>query len=404
MLLNQTSTSTETIDLGDLFPESSPDNSKSTLFSKDNDSININSEEEVEDETSVEAGKEELKKVIPATAPIVSHETLNLDDLTNTEEFEEAKAGGKKADLVEFFKSKIEAGDIIPFNDYDDKTSVEDYLKKFSKKDFDELWKSNMDQKKAELIEELPIAYKNSLPPELQYAAQYFQDGGTDMKGLFKALAQVEEVKALDPEKNAREVAKQYLTATNFGDTDEINEQLDEWDDLGTITKKAQGFKPKLDKMEEDLLKQKLANQANLKVQQQQQYQFYLDNVVNAVKDEDLHGIKIDKKIQSALYSGLTQYDFVDSRGKRCTEFEYLLDKSMWVEPDYKTIAMVQWILKDREGFVKAAGNKEVNKEVENTVRLLKTEQSKSTYNNSSEESGTKKRSLQRASTMFKRT
>ena len=402
MLLNQTSTSTETIDLGDLFPESSSETSKTNLFSKNDDTVTLDTGEEGEEEVVISDDKD--KKVEIKTSAPVSHETINLDELNNdTEEFEEAKAGGKKADLVEFFKNKIEAGELITFDDYDDKTSVEDYLKKFTKKDFDDLWKSNMEQKKADLVEELPNAFRESLPHELQYAAQYAADGGTDWKGLFKALAQVEEVKSLDPATHAREVAQQYLTATNFGDATEINEQLDEWDDLGVTEKKALGFKPKLDKMEEDLVKQKIAAQASIKIQQQQQYQFYVENVVDAVKGEDLHGIKIDKKVQSALYSGLTQYDFVDSRGKRCTEFEYLLDKNMWVEPDYKTVAMVQWLLKDREGFMKAIGTKEINKEVESTVRLLKTEQSKSTYNNTDESGSNKRRSIPRASTMFKR-
>lgn len=407
MITNQTSTSTETMDLSDLFAIPTEETPKNNLFSKNNEPVNFDSIENKEKD-SEDIKKEELeetkeaKKIVETSKPFISTEVAKLEDLSDTEEFEEAKSGGKY-DLVEFFKNKIEAGELITFDDYDDKITLDDYLKKFTVKDLDELWKSNMDFKKEELISELPQAYKDSLPTELQYAAQYAADGGTDFKGLFKALAQVEEVKSLDPEKNPREVAKQYLTATNFGDEDEINEQLDEWDDLGTITKRAQGFKPKLDKMEENLVKQKLANQANENLQREKQFEFYLDNVVDAIKDEDLHGIKIDKKIQSTLYSGLTQYDFVDSRGKRCNEFEYLLDKKMWVEPDYKTLALTQWLMKDREGFLKAVSNGDLNKEAEQTMRLLKTEQSKSTRNNASQESEPRKRTLPRPSNLFKR-
>ena len=43
-----------------------------------------------------------------------------------------------------------------------------------------------------------------SLPEELQIAARYVAEGGTDMKGLFSTLAQVEEVRDLDV-KNERD-------------------------------------------------------------------------------------------------------------------------------------------------------------------------------------------------------
>ena len=63
-----------------------------------------------------------------------------------------------------------------------------------------------------------------TLPEELQYAAQYVANGGTDLKGLFRTLAQVEEMRQLDPsdEYDQAEIARQYLYATNFGTPEEI--------------------------------------------------------------------------------------------------------------------------------------------------------------------------------------
>ena len=277
-----------------------------------------------------------------------------------------------------FFKEKIQSGELTPFEDFDEtKTTLDDYLRGFKTKDFDELWKSNQDLKEKELATVIPQQFFDSLPPELQFAAKYANDGGTDMKGLFKALAQVEEVKALDPEKDAKEVCKNYLTAKEFGTPEEIQDQIDEWEDLNVLTKKSKGFKPQLDKMEETLVQQKLIAQENLKKDQQAEADFYHNSVVEALQTEDLNGIKIDKKTQIELYKGLTENSFVDSRGKRCSEFHHLLDKIMWQEPNYKKLAKIQWILKDEEGYENALSNKAVNKNVESTVRLLKTEQSK---------------------------
>lgn len=399
----QTTVSTETIDLSELFPqEESP---KTNMFSKDDSTVELSSTEEPLETKSDGEGSEELKKepIKPTkTVEDVQDEPVVIETGDDQKEFEQAK-GGKKADLVEFFKSKIEEGELVPFSDFDEtKTNLDDYLKKFSRKEFDELWKANLDHKVNSIAEKLPEQFKDSLPKELQYAAEYAQSGGTDFKGLFKALSQVEEIKSLDPEKHPREVARQYLTATNFGDSDEINEQLDEWEDLGVITKKAEGFKPRLEKMEEQLVQQKIEQQNYIKEKQKEQFDFYVNSVVDAIKDEELHGIKIDKKTQSSLYSGLTQYDFVDSRGNKCNEFTYLLDQKMWVEPDYQTIAMVQWLLKDREGFINTVSSGKVNDEVKNIVKTLKTEQS-SIKNNSFESKGSEKKYIPRPNSLFKR-
>ena len=69
----------------------------------------------------------------------------------------------------------------------------------------------------------------DALPQELQIAAKYVADGGTDMKGLFRTLAHVEETIQLDPsnEQHQAEIARQYLTATNFGSPEEIQEEID---------------------------------------------------------------------------------------------------------------------------------------------------------------------------------
>ena len=60
-----------------------------------------------------------------------------------------------------------------------------------------------------------------SLPQELQMAAKYVHDGGSDLKGLFSALAQSEATKELstDSERGQEYITKNYLEATNFGDS-----------------------------------------------------------------------------------------------------------------------------------------------------------------------------------------
>ena len=51
------------------------------------------------------------------------------------------------------------------------------------------------------------------------------------MKGLFRTLSHVEEIIELDPENenHQAEIARQYLTATNFGSPEEIQEEIETW-------------------------------------------------------------------------------------------------------------------------------------------------------------------------------
>ena len=392
------------MDLSDLFPEAAPEKT-TTLFDSDSPVTDISSLDKgfKEEKVTPEAAPIVAVKAEPASEITISSGPLDLEDLISTEQFEQAKEG-TKSDLIDFFRTKIESGELTAFDDYDEsKTSLNDYLKGFKKKDFDELWKSNADAKTKEIADQIPQQFFDSLPAEMQYAARYIQDGGQDMKSLFKALSAVEEVKALDPVKDARALAEQYLMAKSFGTQEDITEQLDEWDDLGITEKKAAKFKPELDKMSEQILQGKIAAQSRLKEDQKMQSDFYHENVREALRTEDLSGIRLDKKTQIDLYRGLTDFTYTDSRGKRCTEFEHLLDKIMWKEPDYKLLAEAQWLLKDPAGYKKALNNIAVNASVEETVRTLKTEQARTRSVTVEASTPQKKTALPRSGNMFRR-
>lgn len=375
-----TTVTNESMDLSDLFPQQG-EQKENSLFTKESTTINIDQQDEFAEPILPAAVVTSNPVVIPPVtvkAPVVGGGTPTVEDLEN-EEFEDIKQGSKRG-LMEFFKAKITAGELTAFDDFDEtKTTLDDYLKTFKDKDFDELWKANAANKENALAESLPQQYLDSLPDQLKYAAEYIQNGGTDVQGIFRALAQVEEVKALDPVTDARKVVEQYLKAKGVGTPEEQKEQVEEWDDLGKLEAKAKSFKPHLDQMEEVIVKQKIQEQADFKQSQADQYQFYHDNVVAAIKGEDIGGIRIDKKTQTNIYNGLTQGNQVDSKGKRCTEFEYMLDEIMWGKPDYTKLAKVFMLLKDESDFEKRLSNRAVNLNVEDIVRTLKTDQIKRT-------------------------
>ena len=243
---------------------------------------------------------------------------------------------------------------MFAFDDYDEsKQTLDDYLANLGEKDVEELWQANIDNLKQEVAAETPAEFFESLPEELQYAAKYVADGGQDLKGLFQVLAQVEEVRQLDPtDDNDQEgIVRSYLQATNFGSQEEIEEEVNSWKDLGVLEKKAKQFKPKLDQMQEQMVQAKLAEQEYRKQQQEEAADMYVRNVFETLRPAEINGIKLDKKTQAHLYSGLVQPQYPSISGKPTNLLGHLLEKYQFVDPNYPLIAEALWLLSDRAGY-----------------------------------------------------
>ena len=278
----------------------------------------------------------------------------------------------EKSGLAEVFNKMIEAGKIVPFDD--DKP-----LEEYSVKDFEELLDANFNEVENRIRQETPQEFYDSLPDELLYAAKYVADGGTNLKELFKVLAEVEEHRELNP-KNERDqevILREYLRAKNFGSDEDIDEEILGWKDRGELEEKAMKFKPKLDKMQEQVVAQKVAQQEKIRKQQEAAAQHYMQNVYATLQPGDLNGVKLDKKTQSMLYAGLVQPQYPSISGKPTNLLGHLLEKYQYVEPRHDLIAEALWLLADPEGYKGKIRNQGQQQTVEKTVRQLKTEQAK---------------------------
>ena len=389
--------------------EPEPEEKKSNLFSKpeETDITFID-----KTETTTESPEKEMtpqEKIDSTPDSVVDEALAELDDAITEEETGETKSGRRKTDksgLHDLATKMIEEGTLFGFDD--DKP-----LEEYSTKDFRELFEANFQEREAKIRRDTPKEFFNSLPQELQVAAKYVADGGTDMKGLFRTLSHVEEIIELDPENESHqaEIARQYLTATNFGSPEEIQEEIETWTDIEKLDKKAKQFKPKLDKMQERIVAQQLAEQEQKKAQQDAAASQYMDSVYNTLSEGKLGELKLDRKVQNHLYGGLVQPNYPSISGKPTNLLGHLLEKYQFVEPRHDLIAEALWLLSDPNGYknkIKSLGNKAA---VEKTVRQLKTAQSKKTVNSSVQDdtsstrrnAAVKKPTVQRKNNMFKR-
>jgi len=346
--------------------EAEPEKKPTVLSNKQTDLSFLDKPAETEEEAEAEgneppAAAEEIipgavDDVIaqPGADTVVDDEPVSSENLIIRKMVEEGTLMGFQND----------AGEDIPYDDY-----TED--------DWKEVVQANIDSKVDQVKQNTPKEFYDALPPEMQSAAQYIANGGSDLKGLFKHLGNIEEVKALDPTTDAGQeaIVKNYLLGTNFGTEEDIQEEITSWKDLGTLQAKAEKFKPKLDKMEEQILNQKLAQQADARKKQEVQAEAYRNNIYDTLNVDDLNGIALDPKMQSTLFSGLTQTNYTSTNGSPTNLLGHLLEKHQWVEPNHALIAEATWLLNDPEGYREKIISLGGDAETKKIVKRLKTTQ-----------------------------
>ena len=366
------------------------------------------SKEQPADLTFLDSDKKDSENKDP-NAPVSKAEIdsaiAELDTALSEESDDPSKPGRKKIDksgMVETFSKLIEEGVLMGFED--DK-SLEDY----SLKDWKELIQANLEEKERTLREQTPKEFFEALPEELQYAAEYVAKGGKDMKGLFRALAQVEEQRSLDPRNDEHQeiIVRQYLHATNFGNGDQalIEDQVEDWVKSGTIAKRANQFKPKLDEMQAQVLQSKIAQQEQFRLQQQQQKERYMENIYNALKPADLNGIKVDTKRQKYLWDELTTLKYQSMQGRPTNLLGKLLDEYQFSEkPRYDLIAETLWLLSDPDDYKEQIRKQAKSELTQETVKKLKTEEARklsSTVRDDRDEQSSSRPSLKKPRNIF---
>ncbi|MFN7584090.1 MAG: hypothetical protein ACK5P0_01900 [bacterium] len=344
-----------------MLPQDSKEEEKKTVFSAPKTDMTFF------DNPSVEETTEEKKAEVEETIALLDEKIAQEEDAGN-----KGRPKVDKSGLFDLASKMIEEGTLIPFDD--DKP-----LEEYTTKDFRELFEANFQEREASVRENTPREFFEALPEELQIAAKYVADGGTDLKGLFRTLAYVEEMRDLDPtdKGDQAEIARQYLYATQFGSPEEIEAEIEDWADMNKLEQKARQFKPKLDKMHEDIVNRQLAEQEYKKQQQAEQAKLYQENIYNTLSSGEINGVKLDRKVQSLLFSGLVQPNYPSISGKQTNLLGHLLEKYQFVEPRHDLIAEALWLLADPESYkgkIREQGGKQVTEKV---VRQLKTEEAR---------------------------
>ena len=384
----ETKVTTENINIEDVFPMGPdadsvtlPEEAKPNIMDPINPKPDMSFTEPVEKEdwmdkedvvTPEEVTKKTKEGIKAEGAEILSDIADDTDDDSEGVEQEQVETRGRKPinGVEDVFDKLIKDEKFFAFED--DKP-----ISEYSPKDLQDLIEANLEERANQVRRETPKQFFEALPNELKVAAQYVADGGTDLKSLFKTLAQAEETFDLDSstESGQENIIMQYLSTTGYGTQEEINEEIEIWKDLGKLEQQAAKFKPKLDKMQEKVVAQKLQEQQLKQKQQEQASKQYMHNVYETLKEGKVNDLKVDKRTQSLLYNGLVQPAYPSVNGKNTNLLGHLLEKYQFQEPNYGLITEALWLLADPDGYKSKIMEKGAQKSVEKTVRKLKTEQ-----------------------------
>jgi hypothetical protein len=156
--------------------------------------------------------------------------------------------------------------------------------------------------------------------------------------------------------------------------------------------------------MQEQIVHAQLAQQEQRRQQQEAAAEAYIQNVFEALRPGEINGLKLDKKTQAQLYSGLVQPQYPSVSGRPTNLLGHLLEKYQYVEPNYGLIAEALWLLSDPDSYRNELKKQGGSAMVEKTVRQLKTEQARKNVSTIHDDDEPQKpRKIARPQNIFKR-
>lgn len=319
-----------------------------------------------------------INKATPSTKDALS-EVLD-DDLEDNDDDEEddvvsnakpnQQKAGRKPGLVEIADKLAKKGLINLFEDNVD-------LSTYTLEDFEELFESNIISKVNEVAQAAPLEIFGRLDPKLQDVISYALNGGTDITNVLKNVARSQEITelTLDTPESQERICREWLRESGTFSDEEVEDEITSYIDRNELEKKAGQFKPKLDKKQSEIMDKKLQEQEEKRGLAEQAKKNYAEKIFNVLNSAELNGLKLNNRIQTALYHGITDVSqHQDREGNPTNELGHLIEKyQLGKEADASILLEALWLLKDPNAYrqsVLAIGQQQAHAK---TFRNLKT-------------------------------
>jgi hypothetical protein len=277
---------------------------------------------------------------------------------------------GRKPGLVEVIDKLSKKGLLDLFEDNQDISS-------YTLDDIEELIETNMIAKINEVAKQAPLEIFGKLDPKLQDFISYALNGGTDISNVLKNVARAQEITdlSLDNDDHQERIVREWLRQLGSYSDEEIEDEITSFIDRGDLAKKASQFKPKLDKKQAEIMEKQIVEQEQKRNDAELAKKSYAENIFNVLNKNDLNGLRLNNRIQTALYYGLTDTGhYQDREGNPTNELGFLLEKYQFgKEANPAVLLEALWLLKDPNGYRQSVLSVGQQQAAAKTYRSLKT-------------------------------
>jgi len=331
------------------------------------DSNNINSTPQSTSNVATPKTKDALSNILDQDISDEEEEDSQEDSSTNQRS---ANKVGRKPGLVEVIDKLSKKGLLDLFEDNQDISS-------YTLDDIEELIETNMIAKINEVAKQAPLEIFGKLDPKLQDVISYALNGGTDISNVLKNVARAQEITdlSLDNDDHQERIVREWLRQLGSYSDEEIEDEITSFIDRGDLAKKASQFKPKLDKKQAEIMEKQIVEQEQKRKDAELAKKSYAENIFNVLNQNDLNGLRLNNRIQTALYYGLTDTGhYQDREGNPTNELGYLLEKYQFgKEANPAVLLEALWLLKDPNGYRQSVLSVGQQQAAAKTYRSLKT-------------------------------
>jgi hypothetical protein len=296
-----------------------------------------------------------------------------------TPEGEKKTPGRKVSDLVSMINELVESKELEGYEDGPAKTIEE----------AKELIKLNIERSKNTSDEEVWQSKLKSYSPQIQAILHYAEQGGTDIGPLISAISEIERVTDFDIEKEEGQesIISEYLKSTGWSEED-IKDEIETAKDLGKLKTKAEKFLPKLNQMSQQRAEVLMQEQEVRKRQAEEARRGYLSTIKDTLDKERLGEMKLARPEKAQIWDGLTDIKYTSWSGQPTNLFfKKLEEMQAGDKADYDHFLEVVYHTLNRKSFKDKLREEVKTQEAANTVRKLKTEESKKSSTNEGFES-----------------
>lgn len=332
-----------------------------------------------ESESSSTVEEDTMKSDEPKDETFESHD---VDDTTEQEEEDPMKDVILGIDEEDTRKTKQVLADTL--EEADDETTFRKKIKKLveegvisvyeDKEDIEEythdelvkLIKDNIEEVNKKAQEQAILSLLDTLPEEVQYVIEYALRDGKDFKKVFKLLAEYDETKDITSALDDEDVLMLYYKETKGMDEEEIESLIETYRRKGVFNSKVSQARRELAEMRKSKIQEEIKKQEIEVEERRKGFEQFKNNLISSIEKSNLFKTDKTKKLKDEFVSSLLEIKYDSISGQKTNKFNHLLEKYLYVEPNYDLIAEVYWLMSNPQSykeFIKSDVKQKVIKE-----------------------------------------